>query len=110
MGNIPASTSPEERKTTRNGKFFSVPARDIIITEHLDEKSRYTRYEVISFANETGLNTSYIVTKDDSAAETILGFFEQSFWKTLNTSRADIRNACERLERPLGMMLKPFHE
>ncbi len=63
-----------------------------------------------TIANETGLNTSYIVTKDDSAAETILGFFEQSFWKTLNTSRTDARNACELLEHPLEMMLKPFHE
>ncbi len=67
-------------------------------------------YTSFTIANETGLNTSYIVTKDDSTASVILGFFEQSFWKTLNTSRTDARNACDLMVRPLEMLLKPFVE
>ena len=65
-------------------------------------------YTSFTVANETGLDTSYIVHKDDSTARTILGFFEQSLWKTLNTSRADARNACEIITPPLETLMVPF--
>jgi len=65
-------------------------------------------YTSFTVANETGLDTSYIVHKDDSTARTILGFFEQSLWKTLNTSRTDARNACEIITPPLETLMVPF--
>jgi hypothetical protein len=50
-------------------------------------------YTSFTIANETGLNTSYIVHKEESTARTILGFFEQSLWKTLSISRTDAKKS-----------------
>jgi hypothetical protein len=65
-------------------------------------------YSSFTIANETGLNTSYIVYKDESTSRTILGFFEQSLWKSLNNSRSDARNACEIIAGPLAKVMVPF--
>ncbi len=65
-------------------------------------------YTSFTIANETGLNTSYIVYRDESTARTILGFFEQSVWKTLSNTRTDARNACDIIAGPLETLLKPF--
>ena len=65
-------------------------------------------YTSFTVANETGLTTSYIVYKDESTERTILGFFEQSFWKTLNTTRTDARTACDLISTPLKLLLVPF--
>ncbi len=65
-------------------------------------------YSSFTIANETGLNTSYVVYKDESASRTLLGFFEQSLWKTLSNSRSDAKNACKILEDPLEKVMVPF--
>lgn len=65
-------------------------------------------YSSFTIANETGLNTSYVVYKDESAYRTILGFFEQSLWKTLSNSRSDSKNACKILKDPLEKVMVPF--
>ena len=65
-------------------------------------------YTSFTIANETGLNTSYIVHKDESTSRTILGFFEQSFWKTLSMPRTDARQACEIISGPLEKVMVPF--
>ncbi len=65
-------------------------------------------YSSFTIANETGLNTSYVVYKDESASRTLLGFFEQSLWKTLSNSRSDAKNACKKLEDPLEKVMVPF--
>ncbi|RKX78248.1 MAG: transposase [Spirochaetes bacterium] len=65
-------------------------------------------YSSFTIANETGFNTSYVVYKEESTARTILGFFEQSFWKTLNISRTDAKNACEIIASPLEKVMIPF--
>ncbi|MDF1567704.1 MAG: transposase [Spirochaetaceae bacterium] len=65
-------------------------------------------YTSFTIANETGLNTSYIVHKEESTARTILGFFEQSLWKTLSISRTDAKKACEIIEEPLNKVMIPF--
>ncbi|OQX29228.1 MAG: hypothetical protein B0D92_04830 [Spirochaeta sp. LUC14_002_19_P3] len=64
-------------------------------------------YTSFTVANPSGLNTSYIVHSDESSDRTILGFFEQSFWKTLSTSRRDAKAACEVLVKPLQMLISP---
>lgn len=65
-------------------------------------------YTSFTIANETGLNTSYVVYKEESTARTILGFFEQSLWKTLNISRTDAKKACEIIEEPVNKVMVPF--
>jgi hypothetical protein len=65
-------------------------------------------YTSFTIANETGLNTSYIVHKEESTARTILGFFEQSLWKTLSISRTDAKKACAIIEDPLNKVMIPF--
>ena len=65
-------------------------------------------YTAFTIANDTGLNTSYVVYRDESTPRTILGFFEQSFWKTLNNTRTDAKNACEAIKAPLQLLLQPF--
>ena len=65
-------------------------------------------YTSFTIAHETGMNTSYIVYKEESTQRTILGFFEQSFWKTLNISRTDAKNACGIIESPLAKLMVPF--
>lgn len=65
-------------------------------------------YTSFTIANETGLNTSYVVYKDESSSRTILGFFEQSLWKTLSITRSDARKACEIIAVPLEKVMVPF--
>ncbi len=65
-------------------------------------------YSSFTIANETGLNTSFVVYKDESASRTILGFFEQSLWKTLNNTRTDAKNACKIIIEPLRKVMIPF--
>ena len=65
-------------------------------------------YTSFTVANATGLNTSYIVYREESTLKTILGFFEQSLWKTLNMTRTDARNACEIIAPPLEKLMVPF--
>jgi len=65
-------------------------------------------YSSFTIANETGFQSSYIVYKEESTARTILGFFEQSLWKTLSISRTDARNACEIITIPLNKVMIPF--
>ncbi|MCG8452164.1 MAG: transposase [Spirochaetales bacterium] len=65
-------------------------------------------YTAFTIANETGLNCSYVVYKDESTIRTLLGFFEQSLWKTLNNSRMDARKACEIIQGPLNEIMIPL--
>ena len=65
-------------------------------------------YSSFTIANETGLNTSYVVYRDDSTSRTILGFFEQSLWKTLSNSHTDAKNACAIIAAPLDKVMVPF--
>ena len=65
-------------------------------------------YTSFTVANDTGLNTSYIVYRDDSTVGTILAFFEQSLWKTLSISRTDAKAAVEILGESVPKLLVLF--
>ncbi len=70
-------------------------------------KEPIVTYTSFTIAKETGLNTSYIVYNDESSIRTILGFFEQSLWKTLNITRTDARNACDLIAKPMEILTVP---
>ena len=65
-------------------------------------------YTSFTVANETGLTTSYIVWKEESTDRTILGFFEQSLWKTLSVTRSDSKKAVEIIAGVLPKVMVPF--
>ena len=85
---------------------------DIYVTRRQEKlmigKEPVETYSSFTIANETGLNTSYIVYKEESTLKTILGFFEQSFWKVLNIPRSDAKKACEIIKVPLERVMIPF--
>lgn len=85
---------------------------DIFTTKRQEKvmiaKEPVETYSSFTIANETGLNTSYVVYKDESTIRTILGFFEQSLWKTLSNSRTDAKAACEIIAAPLAKTMVPF--
>lgn len=64
-------------------------------------------YTSFTVAKRTGLHSSYVVYNDESSLRTILGFFEQTFWKTLNTTRIDAKNACGLIEPPMRKLMVP---
>lgn len=93
----------------------SIPLRqkelEVCLTKR-QEKIMVAKEPVVSYtsftvANQSGLHASYIVHHDESPMGTILGFFEQSFWKTLNTSRIDARKACDLIRVPLELLMVP---
>ncbi len=92
---IPIRQNELEVYSTRRQEKIMV-AKEPIIT--------YTSFTI---ANQTGLHSSYIVYHDESSIRTILGFFEQSFWKTLSIGRIDARNACELISGPLEALMIP---
>lgn len=65
-------------------------------------------YSSFTVANETGLTTSYIVWKEESTERTILGFFEQSLWKTLTVPRSDAKKAVKIIAEVLPRVMIPF--
>jgi len=112
----PLNYSAKHVEPTFRDESHRIPYRlnelDIFSTKRQEKlmiaKEPVETYSSFTIANETGLNTSYVVYKDDSTSRTILGFFEQSLWKTLNISRTDARNACEIIESPLEKVMIPF--
>ena len=112
----PLNYSAKHVEPTFRDESHRIPYRlnelDVFSTKRQEKlmiaKEPVETYSSFTIANETGFHTSYVVYKDDSTSRTILGFFEQSLWKTLNISRSDARNACEIISAPLEKVMVPF--
>ena len=91
---------------------YRIKELDIYTTKRQEKimiaKEPVETYTSFTISNETGLNTSYIVYKEESTQRTILGFFEQSFWKTLSVPRTDAKKACDVIDEPLAKLMVPF--
>lgn len=112
----PLSYSSKHVEPAYRDESHRIPCRnkelDVCTTKRQERimiaKEVIETYTSFTVANETGLHTSYIVYKDESAIRTVAGFFEQSFWKTLNISRTDARSACEMMSKQLEEVITAF--
>ena len=65
----------------------------------------YTSFTVM---NETGLNQSFVVFKDENIVESMKNYFNQVLWKNVNIPRSDALNAAEMITKYIPKMVNPF--
>ena len=65
----------------------------------------YTSFTVM---NESGLNQSFVVFKDDNIGPSMNNYFNQVLWKNVNIPRTDAQKAAEMIDQYIPKMINPF--
>ncbi len=111
----PLNYNAKHLEPIHRDELHRVPLRknelEVYVTKRQEKimvaKEPVMTYTSFTIANQTGYHSSYIVYHDESSVRTILGFFEQSFWKTLSIGRLDAKKARELISGPLDTLMIP---
>lgn len=65
-------------------------------------------YTSFTIMNESGLNQSFVVFKDEGIEASLANYFNQVLWKNANIPRKDAEKATEVISKIIPLMVNPF--
>ncbi len=112
----PASYTQKHTEPCYRDDRHKIPYRfkevDTYVTKRQDKimvgKEPVETYTAFTVMNETGLNQSFVVFKDEGIEESLANYFNQVLWKNVNIPRNDAQAATEMISKIVPLMVNPF--
>jgi hypothetical protein len=85
---------------------------EVYVTKRQDKvmvgKEPVETYTSFTVMNESGLNQSFVIFKEEGIEESLKNYFNQVLWKNVNLPRKDAQNATDIIATVIPRMINPF--